>query len=455
MLQIIQAPQGPILVKQQFLITGVASPNYAGRTLTLTIDNQYTTTGPRIAADGTWQLNFLFQQAGSRRLRIAIDNVSVEIPLEVVTTLPRLQFTQFPTRAAVGQTITFAGEAKNYASGTTLVLRVDGRFEIARPVVQSERWQAPVSFNQSGTRLVEIIGSGQDRAQITLVVDPAPPRPPRLSFTNPPQRITAEQAVRITGGAIDYANGEQLLLRADQLFTLARPQVMNQQWEAQIFFHQPGKRLIEIIGSEQDRAQVVIEVQAAPAGQLQVQARTTWSAEPTPSEVPNLLSPKGITIHHTALSGALGVSATLAQEIARMRFIWSSHVNGNGWIDIGYHYIIMPSGRVFEARSERKRGAHDAINDGLGVAFDGIYSSQTISQQQYQSAVALCTILCKRYGITNTITPIPTVTASFGTRNLPPIFGHRDRVATECPGTEGGRTVRLTEIRQAVNSQLR
>lgn len=455
MLQIIQAPQGPILVKQQFLVMGIASINYVGRTLTLTIDNQYTTTGPKVAADGTWQLNFLFQQAGSRRLRMAIDNDSVEVTLNVVVALPRLQFTQFPTRATVGQAITFAGEAKGYTNGTALVLRVDGRFEIARPVVQAERWQAPVSFNQAGTRLVEIIGSGQDRADITLVVDPAPPRPPRLSFTNPPQRITVQQAVRITGDAIDYANGEQLVLRADQVYTLARPQVMNQQWEAQIFFNQAGKRLLEIVGSEQDKAQTVIEVQAAPAGQLQIQARTSWRAEPTPAEVPNLTAPKGITIHHTALTGALSASATLAQEAARMRYIWSSHVNGNGWIDIGYHYIIMPSGRAFEARSERKRGAHDSINDGLGVAFDGIYSSATISQQQYQSAVALCVILCKRYGITNAITPIPTITASFGTRNLPPIFGHRDRVATECPGTEGGRTVRLSEIRQTVNGQLR
>jgi hypothetical protein len=137
-----------------------------------------------------------------------------------------------------------------------------------------------------------------------------------------------------------------------------------------------------------------------------------------------------------------------------MRVIWNGHVNGNGWADIGYHFVIMPSGRVYAARSEAKRGAHDQINDGLGIAFDGIYTSATINAQMYNSAVALCTILCKRYDITDVVTPIPTPTADFGTRNLPRMMGHRDRVATECPGSEAGRTVRLPEIRQAVNAQI-
>ena len=137
-----------------------------------------------------------------------------------------------------------------------------------------------------------------------------------------------------------------------------------------------------------------------------------------------------------------------------MRSIYRSHVQGNGWSDIGYHFIIMPSGRIYEARSERKRGAHDVINDGLGVAFDGVYSDKTISAQQFQSAVALCTVLCRRYGFKDPVTPVPTPTAEFGTRNLPLICGHRDRVSTECPGSPGGRTVRLEDIRQTVKKQL-
>ncbi len=553
MLRVTQAPQGPVQVKQQFTLVGIASPSYAGRNLNLTVDNQFNATGPQVGMDGSWRLNFLFQQTGDRRLKLAIDNESVEITIQVVTALPpappRLQFTEFPRQAVpgqsvllvgvangyedgaqlllrvdqkyelarpvvqsgrwqalsifsqagdrlieivgtgqdkaqislkvieapapiprlrftqapktvnVGQTITLAGEAEGYTDGTQLLLRVDQKFELARPPVQAGKWQIPISFNQAGKRLVEIIGSEQEKAQITIDVLEAAPRPPRLSFTNPPAQVRAEQQFTLSGGALEYKDGDQLLLRADQKFELGKPRVQAGKWEAPILFHQAGRRLIEIIGSEQDRAQIILEVQALPASQLQILARSTWTTSPTPSELPNL-TPGRITIHHTALPGFLAANATQAQDAARMRTLWSSHVNGRGYSDIGYHYIIMPSGRVFEARSERKRGAHDVINDGLGIAFDGIYTDVTINQRQFQVAVALCTLLCRRHGITDTVTAVPTLvldtaTDDYVTRNLPRICAHRDRVATACPGSEGGRTVRLPEIRQAVNTALK
>ncbi|UBF25777.1 peptidoglycan recognition protein family protein [Kovacikia minuta CCNUW1] len=453
MLTITQAPQGAVQVKQQFLITGTASTSYAGRKLMLTIDNQYTAPGPVVAADGTWQLNFLFQQTGNRRLKLAIDKDSVELPLSVVTTLPptpRLRFANLPQQIPSGQSVMVTGSADGYADGTALLLRADKQFELARPTVQAGKWQAAIGFHQTGKRLIEIIGSGQDRAQVELQVVAAPPRPPRLRFTQVPKPIQAEEIVTIGGEADSYADGAQLVLRVDQKYELARPLVQGGKWQAPILFHQTGSRLIEIIGSEQDRAQVTIDVQA---GDLQIVVRTAWNSTPTPAELPEL-KPLRITIHHTALSGSPSTSASLATDAERMRYIWRSHVNGNGWSDIGYHYIIMPSGRIFEARSDKKRGAHDVVNDGWGIAFDGIYSRATINQQQFQSAVALCTKLCQRIGIKDPVTPIPTPTADYGTRNLPPICGHRDRVATECPGSEGGRTVRLADIRQGVKAKL-
>jgi hypothetical protein len=547
MLKVTQAPQGPVLVKQQFLITGIASTSYAGRTLTLIADGQFSAPGPVVAADGLWQVQFLFQQPGNRRLKIAIDNDSVELPILVVTTLPegytrvrfltpprqvvvnqattligeadnypdgavlllradqrfelarpvvrankwqapivltqtgrrlieiigegqdtaqiflevvarlpqpsRLRFTTVPDRIQTGQTVVVAGEADDYRDGTQLLLRVDKTYEIARPTVQAGRWQAPIAFNFGGNRLLEIIGSEQDRAEARIEVVTRPqPRPPRVSFVGAPTQVKAEDNFTIGGNAENYAENAQLVLRADGQIELARPQVKNGKWQSNILLRQPGRRLLEIIGSEQDKAATVITV-AAPASDLRLFARSTWTSIPTPVELPNF-QPLRITLHHTALGGAPSVNATQGQEFERMRLIYSSHVNGNGWSDIGYHFIVMPSGRAYAARSERKRGAHDVINDGLGIAFDGIYSNRTISAQQFDAAIGLCTVLCKRYGITNTVTPVPTATADFGTRNLPRIIGHRDRVSTECPGSPGGTTVRLAEIRQAVNARL-
>lgn len=457
MLQITQSPQAPVLVQQRFSILGVASPSYAGSNLMMTIDGQFRATGPVIDVDGTWQVDFLFQQAGNRRLKLEVGTDSAELTIPVVATAPQarqLRFTQVPTRLPVLQSATVGGTAANFPDGSALILRADQQFDLAKPFVNAGKWQTTIGFNQPGKRVLEIISSdGRDRDQAAIDIVAAQPRPPRVSFTNPPKQVKVEATITLAGAAVNYSNGDQLILRADQRLELARPRVQDGKWQAQTVLRQTGKRLIEIIGSEQDKTQTVIEVIGAEAGTFQALPRTTWTSTPTPSDLPNL-QPKGITLHHTFISSPPATSASVADEAARMRVIYNGHVNGNGWADIGYHFIIMPSGRVYSARSETKRGAHDVVNDGLGVAFDGVYTNVTINQAMYNSAVALCTALCKRYGITNTVTPIPTPTGDFGTRNLPRIMGHRDRVATECPGTEGGRTVRLPDIRQAVNGNL-
>lgn len=457
MLQVTQAPTSPVLVNQRFSILGVASVTYAGQTLQLIIDGSIRTNGPEIRPNGTWQIDFLFTAVGNRRLRIQVANESTEVVIPVVASLPeaqRLRFTQIPDRVQVLQSILVEGTADNYPDGTVLQLRSDRQFELARPTVTNGRWRATIGFNQPGNRLIEIrtLDGGQS-ATANLDVVGTQPRPPRVSFVNPPRQVRTETVITLSGNAENYNNGDQLILRADQNQELARPRVEDGKWEANTLFRQPGNRLIEIIGSEQDKAQTVIEVIGAPPSSFQILSRSAWTSVPTPSDLSNL-TPRRITMHHTALSGAPATSSSQAQDAARMRVIYNGHVNGNGWSDIGYHFIIMPSGRVFSARSELKRGAHDLVNDGFGIAFDGIYSSATINQTMFNAAVALCTVLCRRYGFRNVVTPVPTPTADFGTRNLPLILAHRDRVATECPGTEGGRTIRLPEIRTTVNSQL-
>jgi hypothetical protein len=139
-----------------------------------------------------------------------------------------------------------------------------------------------------------------------------------------------------------------------------------------------------------------------------------------------------------------------------MRSIRDYHVNSLQWSDIGYHYVIMPSGRIYEGRYDRKRGAHDKVNDGFGIAFDGNYVSSSITDAQFNSAVALCTQLCKRMGINDPTVLVSTPTYFSGNpnRNLPRILGHRDRGNTSCPGTPNGTTVRLEQIRQAVKRAL-
>ncbi len=103
MLKVNQFPQEPIPVKQTFTITGVSDSSNAGQALMLTIDNQFKATGPVVTVDGTWRLDFVFQQAGNRHLMLELDQEQVSINLQVVTiSTPvqrphRLRFTQVPT----------------------------------------------------------------------------------------------------------------------------------------------------------------------------------------------------------------------------------------------------------------------------------------------------------------------------------------------------------------------
>ncbi|MBF2077236.1 MAG: N-acetylmuramoyl-L-alanine amidase, partial [Synechococcales cyanobacterium T60_A2020_003] len=215
--------------------------------------------------------------------------------------------------------------------------------------------------------------------------------------------------------------------------------------------HQAGQRLIEVIASDEEKDQIVLTVEPITQS-LQVFPFSIWTTTPTPSSIPDLVNPKRITLHHTVIA-ALSSGATQDQEIQRMRRLLDIHLNSSGYSDIGYHYIVMPSGRVYEGRSSLKRGAHDLVNDGFGVAVDGDFQgSLRIGPKQFDAVVGICIMLCKRMGITDPVTPVSTVTADFGTRSLPRIMGHRDRVSTACPGTVYER---LNEIRQAVRDGLR
>ena len=119
----------------------------------------------------------------------------------------------------------------------------------------------------------------------------------------------------------------------------------------------------------------------------------------------------------------------------------------------------MPSGRIYEGRPNGKKGAHDKFNDGFGVAFDGSFQTvgSKITNAQFNSAVALCTQLCKKIGISDPTTLVPTPIQKMGQaspKQLPRILGHRDRIDTDCPGMNKGSSARLEEIRQEVNKNL-
>jgi hypothetical protein len=148
-------------------------------------------------------------------------------------------------------------------------------------------------------------------------------------------------------------------------------------------------------------------------------------------------------VHHTAGTN----SYTAAQSPAIVRGIELYHVEGNGWNDIGYNFLVDKYGQVFEGRAggiERNViGAHaEGFNTGsTGVALIGNYNTASVSSAAENALVSL---LAWRLDVAH-VDPLSTVSwASGGNPKYPrgrlvrlrAISGHRDTGFTSCPGTK-------------------
>ena len=169
-------------------------------------------------------------------------------------------------------------------------------------------------------------------------------------------------------------------------------------------------------------------------------------------------------VHHTAIDEE--------DPAAQVRGIYRSHVQDNGWADIGYNYLIDREGRIYEGRWARDypagavhdaedghgqlvEGAHaEGHNPGaLGVALLGTYSSPTAHPTDAAMA-SLTAIIAWKFG-TYGIDPFgqtPYQVSSGAMESFPNICGHRDVRSTGCPGD--GLYERLPALRTAVADAL-
>ncbi|QLE56584.1 glucosaminidase domain-containing protein [Nostoc sp. TCL26-01] len=82
-LQLIRAPQ-EVAPGQVFTVEGVARLADQGKVLSVLIDDRFPVEGGKIAQDGKWQFNFVFNTPGDRTMLIAIADQSLEIKFKVV-----------------------------------------------------------------------------------------------------------------------------------------------------------------------------------------------------------------------------------------------------------------------------------------------------------------------------------------------------------------------------------
>ena len=119
-------------------------------------------------------------------------------------------------------------------------------------------------------------------------------------------------------------------------------------------------------------------------------SRSTWGAQP-PKKTKKTSWHKGIKvfIHHTQ-EVTLGTGESASNEYLRLKKIQSEDMTlrpaGKGLDDIRFHYIIMPSGNVYEGRGKAVEGQHCVgHNNEPGIAIDGDYSNDLPSEAALKS----------------------------------------------------------------------
>jgi hypothetical protein len=142
-----------------------------------------------------------------------------------------------------------------------------------------------------------------------------------------------------------------------------------------------------------------------------------------------------------------------------VRAIEIYHVQGNGWNDIGYNFLVDKYGQIFEGRyggtTRAVIGAHAmGFNVGsTGIALIGNYNTATVTPA---ARAALISLLAWRLDLAHVDPRSRVVRISTGNPRYPPgtpvtlnaISGHRDTYQTSCPGSS--LYAQLPSIRRAV-----
>ena len=157
-------------------------------------------------------------------------------------------------------------------------------------------------------------------------------------------------------------------------------------------------------------------------------SRRQWGATSMQSNWDRMTTPYRITVHHTAEPFS---ETSLAANITEVRDTQKEHMNGNGWADVGYHFLIGRDGRVFQGRPLYIQGAHsDGDNNigNVGICLLGNFVTQPKRGAEYAKVQAPTV---KQMEALERL--VAEVREEY---NIPAaqVWGHQHWKATECPG---------------------
>jgi len=190
---------------------------------------------------------------------------------------------------------------------------------------------------------------------------------------------------------------------------------------------------------------------AASTPDFTIRTRAQWGADESirDQSEPDYGSVRGAFVHHTAGSNTYAA----ADVPGIIRAIYTYHVTGRGWRDIGYNFLVDRFGLVWEGRyggvSAAVVGAHVAGYNSYstGASVLGTYTSKAPEPAVLTALQQLIAWKFDRHGVSMSGT-----VAYPGLATLPTISGHRDGGSTECPGTQ--LYVRLGALSTRIDAAL-
>lgn len=131
---------------------------------------------------------------------------------------------------------------------------------------------------------------------------------------------------------------------------------------------------------------------------------------------------EGIVLHN---SGVL--------VLQTVETIHNYHKNTKGWAGIGYQYYVRKDGSIYRGRPENMAGAHcPGVNStSIGICAEGNFNEETMSDVQKNAIIELVKDIKSRH-------------------NIKWIKGHREVIATSCPGAN----FPLEEIKQGADTTV-
>lgn len=161
-----------------------------------------------------------------------------------------------------------------------------------------------------------------------------------------------------------------------------------------------------------------------PSGLGQLIRRSTWGARPGKRDEMNTSGDRytRITVHHSAdtltpnLDGSLGSSSDALRRLQRY------HMTTEGYGDLGYHFMIDPTGRLFEGRELTWQGAHagdfNKNKGNIGICLLGNFDTTRPTRAALRTLENTLGNLRTQYSISKQR-----------------VYGHQELKSTRCPGT--------------------